>query len=195
MHVRRFSLNILNLFLLALLGVFATSCSAPNRAPLPSNLAAQSTGEYRLGLGDRLRVNVHGERDLSGEFQVTGAGVVTIPLLGDIPAIGLTARELETRIVSGLSNGYLRNPSVSVEVYDFRPYFVLGEVAKPGRYPTLEGTTVVAAIATAGGYTYRADQRRIYIRRGGTGEEYAIDPNDPIMIAPGDVIRVGERRF
>ena len=195
MQVRRFRLNILHLFVLALFGALVPACSTPERVALPSDLAAQSAGEYRLGLGDRLRVNVHGERDLSGEFQVTGAGVVTMPLIGDMPAVGLTARELEANIVRGLSNGYLRNPSVSVEVYEFRPYFVLGEVGKPGRYPTLEGTTIVAAIATAGGYTYRADKRRIYIRRAGTAQEFAVDPNQAVMVAPGDVIRVGERRF
>lgn len=195
MHVRRFGLNILHLLMLALMGTLVAACSTQERVALPSDMAAQSTGEYRLGLGDRLRVNVHGERDLSGEFQVTGAGVVTMPLIGDLPAVGLTARELEANIVRGLANGYLRNPSVSVEVYEFRPYFVFGEVAKPGKYPTLEGTTIVAAIATAGGYTYRADKRRIFIRRASSAQEYAVDPDQPIMVAPGDVIRVGERRF
>jgi polysaccharide export outer membrane protein len=118
-----------------------------------------------------------------------------MPLVGDVPAVGLTARQLEQRLVERYRQGYLRDPKIAVEVYDFRPYFVVGEVEKPGRYPAMEGTTLMGAIATAGGYTYRADQKRIFIRRAGDQTEYQVDPGQPLTIAPGDVIRVGERYF
>lgn len=170
-------------------------CTTSTAPPLPAELAAQGASEYRLGLGDKVRVSVYGEQDLSGEFQVSANGAVTMPLVGDVPAVGLTARQLEQRLTERYRQGYLRDPRIAVEVYDFRPYYVLGEVERPGRYPALEGTTLLGAIATAGGYTYRADQKRVFIRRAGDETEYQVDPTQQLAVAPGDVIRVGERYF
>lgn len=175
--------------------LLVAGCATSTAPPLPAELAAQSASEYRLGLGDKVRVNVFGEQDLSGEFQVSANGAVTMPLVGDVPAVGLTARQLEQRLTEHYRQGYLRDPRIAVEVYDFRPYYVLGEVERPGRYPALEGTTLLGAIATAGGYTYRADQKRVFIRRAGDETEYQVDPTQQLAVAPGDVIRVGERYF
>ena len=158
-------------------------------------MASRPTGEYKLGLGDKLRVNVYGERDLSGEYQVSGGGVLTMPLIGDVPAVGLTAREIEQALVNRYKSGILVNPSISVEVYSFRPFFVLGEVERPGSYPTQEGMTLLGAIATSGGYTYRANTKKVFLRRADDKTEYEVDPTQPIKVAPGDVIRVGERHF
>lgn len=192
-------LNLLARFKLCLallIGAASLSaCATESAPPLPAELAAQSATVYRLGLGDKVRINVFGEKDLSGEYQVSANGSVTMPLIGDVPAVGLSARELEARLTEKYRGGYLRDPKIVVEVYDFRPYFVLGEVEKPGRYPALEGTTILGAIATAGGFTYRADQKRVFIRKSVSSTEYEVAPTANVFVSPGDVIRVGERYF
>lgn len=180
---------------LATVCLMAAGCSGSNAPPLPASLNAPVGQVYRLGLGDKLRVNVYGEPSLSGEYQVSGSGAVTMPLIGDVKAVGLTARELETALTGRYAGGYLISPRISVEVYDFRPYFVVGEIQKPGRYPSVEGQTLLGAIATAGGYTYRANKNRVFIRRQGDGTEYQVDPTSDIKVGPGDVIRIGERYF
>jgi polysaccharide export outer membrane protein len=160
----------------------------------PSVSAAPNVA-YRLGLGDKVRIQVFGEPDLSGEFQVSGGGALAMPLIGDVPAVGLTASELEGVLATRYRGGYLRDPRIVVEVYDFRPYFILGEVEKPGRYPSLEGITAMNAIATAGGFTYRANKKKIFVRRAGETVERAEDLNSDVIVQPGDVIRVPERHF
>lgn len=169
-------------------------CGGGPRNLQPGSALPAGAEVYRLGLGDKLRVTVFGEQSLSGEYQVSGAGVLSMPLIGDVKAVGLTARELEAALTERFSGGYLRDPKVAVEVYDFRPFFVLGEVAKPGRYPTTEGLTVLGAVATAGGYTYRANTKRVFLKRG-DGPEYEVDPTSDVRIQPGDVLRIGERYF
>jgi len=178
---------------LSLLGVAACS-SVPQTQAGPSPVGSIDT-IYRLGLGDKLRVNVFGEPSLSGEFQVSGNGAVTMPLIGDVPAVGKTARELEAALIAQFSAGYLKDPKIAVEVYDFRPYFVLGEVQKPGRYPAAEGATLLGAIATAGGFTYRANTKRVFLRHAGETVEKVVDVNSDIRVLPGDVVRVGQRYF
>ena len=172
-------------------GVGGCAGSVPTR---PAAALPPASDVYRLGLGDKLRVNVFGEQALSGEYQVSGAGVLSMPLIGDVRAVGLSARELEAALTQRFAGGYLRDPKIAVEVYDFRPYFVLGEVARPGRYPSSEGISVLGAVATAGGFTYRANTKRVFLRRG-DGQEYEVDPTSDIKLQPGDVLRVGERFF
>ena len=166
---------------------------ASSAPPLPASLQGAQADVYRLGLGDKVRVNVFGEASLSGEYQVSGTGVVAMPLVGDVKAIGLSARELEAALVQRYAGGYLRDPKIAVEVYDFRPYFVLGEVQRPGRYPSTEASSVLGAIATAGGFTYRANTKRVFLRRAGDPKEYQVSPDTAVRIFPGDVLRVGER--
>jgi polysaccharide export outer membrane protein len=176
--------------------VLATSGCATERAPTLSATAAEAPrGPYRLGLGDKVRINVYGQPGLSGEYQVSGGGTVNMPLIGEVPAVDLTAKELEATLIARYGDGFLQNPSIVVEVYDFRPFFVLGEVERPGSYPAREGTTLLGAIATAGGYTYRANTKRIFIQRAGESTEYEVDPKSIISVNPGDVIRVAERYF
>nr|WP_253072602.1 polysaccharide biosynthesis/export family protein [Sphingomonas sp. H160509] len=181
-----------------LTGSFAlilSGCSASRPPALPSDLAAKPADVYRLGLGDKLRVNVYGEPALSGEYQIGGSGAVTMPLIGDVRAVGLSARELESALIQRYTAGYLKSPKIAVEVYDFRPYFILGEVQRPGRFPSTEATTVLGAIATAGGFSYRANKKRAFLRRAGTDQEYEIDLAKDVRILPGDVLRIGERYF
>jgi polysaccharide export outer membrane protein len=149
---------------------------------------------YRLGTGDKVRVTVYGEADLSGEFQVDGSGFVRLPLIGQVNASGHTLREFETDVAAKFADGYLRAPRVSAEVVNYRPFFILGEVNKPGEYPYVNGMNVVTAVALAGGFTYRADEDDVYIRRNGQPEvEYSADERTPVL--PGDIIRVTERFF
>lgn len=151
--------------------------------------------DYRLGPGDKLRITVFGEPNLSGEFQVDGAGFVSMPLIGEIEARGRTVREMQRATEQKLAQGYLREPRVSAEVLNFRPFYILGEVNKPGEYPFTEGLTVLNAIATANGFTYRANQKVVLIKGAKDNQERRIDltPTTPVM--PGDTIRVLERYF
>jgi polysaccharide export outer membrane protein len=184
------------LLLLAASATLGASGCAQERAPaLSAEAASAPRGPYRLGLGDKVRINVYGQPGLSGEFQVSGAGTVNMPLIGEVPAVDLTAKELEANLVSRYADGFLQNPSIIVEVYDLRPFYVLGEVERPGSYPAREGTTLLGAIATAGGYSYRANTKRIFIQRSGESIEYEVDPQAAINVNPGDVIRVAERYF
>lgn len=174
------------------LGLGGCQSSAP---PLEVAAATAEPGEYRLGPGDRMRIIVFGQEQLTGEFTVDGGGAVAFPLIGEIPAKGATARDLESRIAKSLSAGYVKDPRVSVEVLTFRPIYIIGEVNKPGQYPYANGMTVVTAVALAGGYTYRARQDSIIITRtiDGRKEERSAPPNAAIL--PDDVIRVPERFF
>lgn len=177
--------------------------SASVAAPAPTVASATTTPElskpdptldYRLGSGDKLRVMVFGEDDLSGEFDVTGAGKVSLPLIGQVQAAGKTLDEFEGEIRDKLKQGYLTNPKVSVEVLNYRPFYIIGEVDKPGQYPYTNGMNVLNAVAVAGGFTYRAEQDEVYITRDGEKEKaYATD--QAVKVLPGDIVRIPERFF
>lgn len=149
---------------------------------------------YTLDSGDRLRVVVFRHEDLSGEFEVDGTGTFSMPLIGNVEAAGLTTRQLEERIAEGFRNGYLVDPQVSIEVLNYRPFFILGEVNRPGQYPYASGMSVINAVALAGGFTFRAKENGISVQRGGSNApEVVVTPDTPIL--PGDIIRVPERFF
>lgn len=150
---------------------------------------------YRLGSGDKLKVTVFEERDLSGSFEVAGDGVVSLPLIGPVNAQGLSIRDLEDRIKVRLLDGYLRNPRVSIEVLNYRPFYILGEVKEPGSYPYVNGMSVLNAVALGGGYTYRANKKKITLLREGSSEEGKQIVTQETKVLPGDVIRVEERFF
>ncbi len=153
--------------------------------------------EYQLDAGDRVRVIVFNEPDLSGEFEVDGTGVVSLPLIGKVSACGLTARDFEDAIATALLDGYLKDPRVSIEVLNFRPFYIIGEVENGGEYDYVPDMTVLNAVALAGGYTYRADDRRVYITQAGANSEVEVrlDEGAGIQVLPGDIIRVPERFF
>ena len=186
---------------LAALVIMALSgCQSGPAAPAVSSgdttpTLSRNAGEYKLGSGDRLRVTVFGETDLSGEYLVDGAGTVSLPLVGEISAAGLTVREFQRATEQALRNGYLRDPRVSTEVLNFRPYYILGEVNRPGEYPYTEGLTVLNAIATAEGFTYRANQKLVMIKSADSGAEARVDLTPGTQVMPGDTIRVLERFF
>jgi len=160
--------------------------------PLSPASAAES---YVLGPNDRVRLKVYGEPDIAGEYEVDNNGNVSIPLAGHIRAAGLTTRQLERSIASALSKGIVRDPRVNVEIALYRPYYILGEVKKGGEYPYRLGLTVMDAVASAGGFTYRANENKVYLRRSGAGVEEVHALDAPIPVFPGDNIRIPERYF
>lgn len=172
----------------------AESADAASVEPGSEQARAAVDKSYRLGAGDRLRLIVFGEQDLSGEFEVDATGGVAVPLIGLVPAQGNTVREFETKVATRLADGYLTSPKVSVEVLSYRPFYIIGEVQNGGEYPYVAGMHVLNAVAMAGGYTYRANKSRVLISRSGEEEErFPADTQTEIM--PGDVIRVPERFF
>lgn len=164
-------------------------------ATLQADGAIRVVPEYRLGPADKVRVNVFGEEALTGEFTVGGSGRISLPLIGELQAQGLTVTELQDRIAEALRQGFINEPRVNAEVLNYRPFYILGEVSKPGEYPYTANLTVLNAVATAEGFTYRADTRRVYIKRADGAFEQAYPLTTATQVAPGDTIRIGERFF
>ncbi|NJO55627.1 MAG: polysaccharide export protein [Rhodospirillales bacterium] len=156
---------------------------------------ARADAGYILGPGDELRVTVFGQDDLSGEFEVDAAGSVALPLIQSVPAKGKTPQELEKEIAGRLSPDFLKDPRVSVEVLNYRPFYIYGEVIRPGGYPYVNGMTVHNAIALAGGFTYRARTSSVVIRRTLDGTVLEDTASLDATVSPGDVIEVRERYF
>ena len=186
-----------------LAGVIVSACS--NTSPtLPPETVLNSTqpmtaesfaGGYRLGPGDKMRVIVFGEPELSGEFFVDDAGTVDLPLIGNVAANGQTVPDFEKLVVEQFSNGYLRDPKISIEVLNYRPFFIIGEVKRGGEYPYKSGLTVQDAVAIAGGYSYRANPNAAFIRRAGSDAENKVSLSQRVPIFPGDNVRIPERFF
>ncbi len=155
----------------------------------------QRISAYTLGSSDRLRITVFGHADLSGEFEIDGTGAISMPLIGQVSAEDLTTVQLEELIATKLSDGYVLDPRVSAEVINYRPFYILGEVARPGEYPYTNGLSVQNAIAAAGGFTYRANRRVVYIKSVDSANEVAYDLTPGTVVRPGDTLRIGERIF
>jgi len=159
--------------------------------PAPSHAQA----EYVLGPGDKLKVTVFGNEDLSGETEVDPSGQVSLPLIQQVPAAGKTVPQLEAEIRQKLSPDFVKNPRLSIEVLNYRPFYIIGEVKNPGSYPYVAGMTVVNAIALAGGFTYRANKDEVSIvRAADPGRKPALAQRTDIVL-PGDVVEVKERLF
>ena len=169
--------------------------SGANMASLPAPTPIVDE-DYKLGSGDKIKVIVYTEDDLGGEFLVDGSGHVQLPLLGQMQAAGLSIRNFEASIVAKfVAEDYLKNPRVSVEVENYRPFYIIGEVKTPGQYPYISGMNALNAVALAGGYTYRADDKEIYLRRNGSTQEEMVPADQSTKIGPGDIIRIAERIF
>lgn len=156
---------------------------------------AQGAGEYQLGTGDKVRVVVFNEPALSGEFQVSDSGSISVPLVGQQKAAGLSPRELERQLTARLKGGFVRDPKVSVEVSSYRPFYMIGEVEKPGEYQYRNGLSILAAAAISGGFTYRASRSTVFIKRASENFERELPLGPQTSILPGDVVRVPERYF
>src|SRR6476660_5185008 len=159
------------------------------------SMAAAAVAAPKLQPGDKIRVNVYGENNLSGDYEIDQSGQISLPLAGTIEAVGLTQSELEQALAKKFRSEYLKNPKVTVTIATLRPFYMMGEVTKPGEYPYKSGLNVLTAMAIAGGPTYRASRSTVQIQRQGEGSmrDYPISASVPIL--PGDVIRVPERYF
>jgi polysaccharide export outer membrane protein len=153
-------------------------------------------GDYRLGRGDKVRVRVFGADQIGGEFQIDLTGSIDPPLVGVVRAEGLTPAELKTKLMERLRSGrIIDDPQVSVDLIAASPFYVLGEVEKSGEYAYQPGLNVVSAIATAGGFRYRADQHKVMVRRRGQTAEVALPTFSAAPVYPGDIVRVPGRFF
>lgn len=168
-------------------------------SPAPSGFTSAGADdlgqEYRLVNGDKLKLVVFGEDQLSGDIEVGGNGKVALPLIGEVEAKGLTIGELTASIRAQLTQGYLKNPKITLQVTNLRPIYVHGEVRNPGEFEFRAGTTFMDAIARAGGFSYRAVTDTIYLRRDGDIEEREVAVAAAGLVLPGDNIRVPERFF
>lgn len=165
-------------------------------ATLQKEMPAEATNqEYRLGPGDQLRITVFGEADLTGHFVVGAHGTISYPLVGDLAVAGKTVPEFVEMLTSVLQHGYVRQPNVSAEVENYRPFYILGEVQHPGTYPFSANLTVMDAVATAQGFTYRADTHRVFIKHAEEDEEKIYQLTSRTRVQPGDTVRIPERRF
>ncbi len=171
----------------------AASCAPGGDLP---PLPPPSDTAYRLGPGDQVRIITFGEQQLTGEFKVSDSGIIAVPLLGAIKASGLTSRQLSEEIAAELKRRNLfRDPSVVVEITEYRPIYILGEVSKPGQFPFQPGMTVLTAAAVAGGFTYRAVQDRASVLRSNGGHPTEGLATGATLLQPGDVVTIFERRF
>jgi protein involved in polysaccharide export with SLBB domain len=184
-------------FAVAAIGATLAACAGQGARGTSQSVATANNPavEYRLGAGDKLRFIVYGEDDLSGEFDVDASGDVSLPLIGEVHAGGRTLRDLEVVVADKLKDGYLTDPRVNIDVLNYRPYYIVGEVEEPGEFPYSAGMTVLNAVAVAGGYTYRADTDRVYVARPNQGGELEYPADQSLRVSPGDIIRVPERFF
>ncbi len=165
---------------------------------LAQETAGQSSAaqpQYLLGTGDKVRVTVYGESDLSGQFEVDGTGRISLPLVGAVRVGGKALAEAESAIIKALKPDYLINPRVSLQVLNYRPFYIMGEIGSPGSYPYVYGITILEAVVIAGGFTYRAKRGSIQIIRGMDATRQKQDVTSETIVLPGDVIEVHMRYF
>jgi len=183
--------------LLGLVAVLAAGCGTPvgTRIPIGTSRAAGVPHEYRLGPGDRVALTVFGQADLSTAATVSPTGKLAFPLIGDIPAGGRTLEEVQEATRQVLAGGLLVNPRLSMEIITYRPFYITGEVSRPGSYPFVPGLDIRQAIAIAGGTTRRANSATFAVTRGTGADrvEEVLDLDSPVE--PDDTIDVGRRWF
>ncbi len=162
----------------------------------PMEDSSSARNSYSVGPDDELRVIVYEEAALSKTYAVSGDGFISLPLIGDIYVEGLTLSEIDEKITTALSEGYLIDPSVSIEVSKYRPFYILGEVRNPGSYSFVNDMSVLNAVAMAGGFTYRADRKQVELLRTRNSQAEVVKEH-PVReaVLPGDIILVKERFF
>ncbi len=189
-----------------LLAAILAGCSARGPGPTDSADLALSSyagpgpqrgsdGPYVLGPGDRVRLKVYDDANLTGEYEVNSAGYVSVPLVGQVKASGLTTSQLEKTLAARMKGSISQDPKINIEIASYAPFYIHGEVKKAGVYPFQPGLTVADAIATAGGLTYRANENTIYLQHAGARAQQTVRLDVPTRIFPGDNIRVSERMF
>ena len=163
----------------------------------PQVMNGQLVDGYRVASGDTLKISVFDEPSLSGEYEVSVEGALSLPLLESIEAKGHTTAALGELIADQLrTGGYVLVPRVAVEVAEHRPFYILGEVNEPGEYPYSGDLTLNQAVAKAGGFTPRANKQVIILERQQTGEKVRVKlGGQSLKVAPGDTITVREAFF
>jgi polysaccharide export outer membrane protein len=160
-----------------------------------TNSLAKTVDDYRLGSGDTIKITVFGQEDLSIETLLNDSGKIDYPFLGQLQASGLTLAEFQQQIHLGLKGDYLVNPNISVSIVEYRPFFIDGEVKKPGGYPFQPGLTVSKAAALAGGYTERASLTKVFIIRSNDLEQKSVNVEGNADVRPGDIVTVKQSYF
>lgn len=182
------------------IAAFSNSFAA-SPAPMPVGYAApmaapvRNGASYHLDAGDKLRVVVYGQEGLTNSYAIDAGGSITMPLIGAVPARGRTTAGLAGEIAARLRNGYIREPSVAVEIETYRPFFILGEVLAPGQYPYVPNMTVESAVAIAGGFSPRAKRDVVTVTHSENGGAMRAVVPLGTPLAPGDTVFVGERWF
>ena len=156
---------------------------------------AETDGPYLLDTGDKLRIFVYGQPNLSRQYTVDHDGKIAVPLIGNLTARGKTTTEVQGIIRSRLGAEFVKDPQVTVDVQQNRPFFILGEVKTAGQYPYVSGMVVETAIAIAGGHSERASDRKYRITRRVNGYVEQIEAPGDYLVKPGDTIYVFERFF
>ena len=151
--------------------------------------------QYKVGSGDLLKITIFNQEELSGEYSINGTGQIALPLIGDINTKDLTVKQVEQGIANKLKPDYLLNPRVNVQVLNYRPFYILGEVKEPQSYPYVDGMTYLNAVAIAGGFTYRAKEDHVMVVRMKDPKKTQIRLNMDERVMPGDVIHIEERFF
>src|SRR5665647_596082 len=169
-------------------------------APTPVAYAAEPMPvvydtAYKLDAGDKLRVVVYGQEGLTNSYAIDAGGSITMPLIGAVPARGRTPAGLAAAITAKLRNGYIRDPSVAVEIESYRPFFILGEVAAPGQYPYVPNMSVESAVAIAGGFSPRARRDVVTLTHSDSSGSMRVVVPLCTVVSPGDTVLVGERWF
>lgn len=176
--------------------VMLAACGTQRLPPGNASYGLDSGIEYKLGPGDKVRVTVFGEPQLSGEHTISNNGDIALPLVGAVKAGGLNPTMFQAALTEKLlASGMVLQPRVAVGVIEYRPFYILGEVKAPGTYPYTIGLTVTKAVATSGGFTYRANERQAYITREGQSQESALPITAATWIGPGDTVRIVPRAF
>jgi polysaccharide export outer membrane protein len=168
---------------------------APMAAAYAAPVPVRYDAAYRLDAGDRLRVVVFGQDGLTNTYAIDAGGSITMPLIGSVPARGQTPAGLAAGIAAKLRNGYIRDPSVAVEIEAYRPFFILGEVAAPGQYPYVPNMSVESAVAIAGGFSPRARRDRVTLTHTDSSGSMRVVVPLGTSLSPGDTVLVGERWF
>lgn len=186
--------------LIAAVAVMLLTLSGCAGRQMPEQDAPTTIGDiseaYFLEPGNRVRVIVFNESNLSGEFQIDPSGKLSMPLIGTVQAAGVNAKTLAKRVEEVLTrSNYMRDPKVAIEVASYRPFYVLGEVKQAGEFPYQLGMTVLSAVARAGGYDYRAREEDVILVRVVDGKEQYYRASERTPILPGDIVRVLERHF
>lgn len=163
--------------------------------PVFAEKIQEQENRYRLGSGDKIEINIFGGDNMTGVYTVNGAGFISVPLVSNIYVRSLTINELQEKLVSELKPDYLLNPQVNIQVLNYRPFYIIGEVSNPGSYPYVDGMSYLNAVAIAGGFSYRAKTNYVLVIRRDDPKQKEQKITIDKGVLPGDIIRVDERLF